>query len=100
MSVMAVVPKTSKLAIVAFGLSLLQVFLFGAAKLQLLSLAITQLAILAIVTLVIAVIVYLRIRRSAGTLKGKGLAVFSLILSAFPILFLLAMFLSIAKMTR
>ena len=100
MSVMAASLKTSKMAIVSAVLSLLQVFLFGAAKLQVLPLAITQLAIIAIATLVIALIAYLRIRRSAGTLKGKGLAIFSLIISSFPILFLLALLFAIIKMPR
>jgi len=97
---MAATTKTSRLAIVALAVAIIQIALFTAAKLQVLPLAITQLGALGILTFILALIAYLRIRKSGGALKGKSLALISLAISIFPIIFLIALFLNITRMQR
>jgi len=92
--------KISALAIIALVLALVQILLFAGAKLFQLPISITMLGALGIITVIISLIAFFRIKKSAGLLKGKSLAILSLILSIFPIIFLIAFLISISLMKR
>lgn len=92
--------KISVLAVIALVMAVVQILLFAGAKLLQLPVSIVMLGALGIITAVISLIAFFRIKKSAGLLKGKSLAILSLILSIFPIILLIGLLISISLMKR